>query len=365
MKKKTKKIIGISLASLLLFLIIVIWVGVVLVYNQNFCQRFSSFEAQLLYVSDYPGLSRSQYKFESNKGQLLTGYLYENEGTKKGIVIVAHGFGGGGHNSYMDCISVFAKNGYYVFAYDASGNDESQGLGKSDGVGGLPQGIIDLSYAISFVENSGNFPALPLVLFGHSWGGYSVCSVAAYHPQVAAIAECSGFVSSAGMFETEGKKFVGNAINIMMPFLCLHEFFKYGKWAFANGVRGLSKTEAPVMIIHSQDDDTVPVEYGYNLYYEKFKDDPRFNFILYDNRGHSNILRSPEGIEYLQQFNQGAREYYESLDYDYKASENYERYLIDRAAYLNKYLDRKLWANSPNEELLLRIVRFYDEAIGE
>lgn len=38
----------------------------------------------------------------------------------------------------MDCANYFAKNGYYVFAYDATGS------GKSDGVGGVPQGVIDL-----------------------------------------------------------------------------------------------------------------------------------------------------------------------------------------------------------------------------
>ena len=65
---------------------------------------------------------------------------------------MAHGLGGGGHNSYMDCANYFARHGYYVFAYDATGNDESEG----EGVGGLPQGVIDLDYAISFVEQSGN-----------------------------------------------------------------------------------------------------------------------------------------------------------------------------------------------------------------
>ena len=114
---------------------------------------------------------------------------------------MAHGFGGGGHNSYIDCANYFAHHGYWVFAYDATGNDESEG----EGVGGLPQGVIDLDYAITFVEGSGNFPNLPIVLFGHSWGGYIVCSVLSYHPEVKAVIACSGFNSSSNMFEAEGK----------------------------------------------------------------------------------------------------------------------------------------------------------------
>jgi hypothetical protein len=62
----------------------------------------------------------------------------------------------------MDCANYFAQNGYYVFAYDATGTDESEG----NGVGGLPQGVIDLDYAISFVEESKEIPDLPIVLFG-------------------------------------------------------------------------------------------------------------------------------------------------------------------------------------------------------
>ena len=58
----------------------------------------------------------------------------------------------------MDCANYFAQHGYYVFAYDATGNDDSEG----EGVGGFPQGVVDLDHAISFVEKSGNFPDLPI-----------------------------------------------------------------------------------------------------------------------------------------------------------------------------------------------------------
>ena len=47
---------------------------------------------------------------------------------------------------FIDC---FTENGYYVFAYDAQGNDGSEG--KS--ISGLPQGIIDLDNAISYAKS--------------------------------------------------------------------------------------------------------------------------------------------------------------------------------------------------------------------
>ena len=210
---KAKKIIKISVTVFILLLIASLWAGALIAYNVNFNQRFTSYEAKMLKTSDFEGLKRNQYQFTSNKNQKLTDYLYSSEKSPagnsdtsaKGIIVFAHGFGGGGHNSYMDCINFFAERGYLVFAYDANGNDESEGLGRKNAVGGLPQGVIDLNYAISFVEESGNFPSLPIYLWGHSWGGYSVVNVLNYHPEVKAVAEIAGFNAGAVMVRVNEK----------------------------------------------------------------------------------------------------------------------------------------------------------------
>ena len=44
----------------------------------------------------------------------------------------------------------FTLNGYLVFAYDATGCDKSE----SDAVGGLPQGVIDLDFALHYVKET-------------------------------------------------------------------------------------------------------------------------------------------------------------------------------------------------------------------
>ncbi len=366
MKKKTKRIITICAVAFVVLIVAGLWTCTVIAYNQNFDNRFTSYEPEMLSIDDFDNLERTRYTFTSNKGQLLTGYMYSaNNGAsgKKAILVLAHGFGGGGHNSYMNCIDVFANNGYLVFAYDATGNDESEGLGKSNGVGGLPQGVIDLDYAISFVEKSGNFPELPIVLFGHSWGGYSVCNVLSYHPEVKAVAECAGFESSIGMFEAEGKNIAGNAIKLFLPFFRIHELIKYGNYALSSGVKGLKDSGAKATIIHSKNDTTVPVEYGYSIYYEEFKDDPKVSFILFEDKGHSNLLRSQEGIDYLKAFNAKFDEVFKAKDYDYKAAENNERFAKEKAEYIHENLDRRIFSHSANKELLLSLIAFYDEAV--
>ena len=350
---KTKFFI-LALCAAATLMIVGDWVLSVTIYNENINRRFESYEPLMLYVDDFDDLQRTQYVFTSNKGQKLTGYMYSSGEDQHGIIIMAHGFGGGGHNSYMDCADFFAHNGYYVFAYDATGNDESEG----EGVGGIPQGVVDLDCAISFVEKSGNFPDLPIVLFGHSWGGYSVCSVLTYHPEVKAVIACSGFNSSSDMFEAQGKKQAGDGIYLMMPFIKLHERIKYGDYASNTAMNGFDESETAVLIVHSADDHTVPIEYGFDIYYEKYKDDPRFRFIRFEDKGHNYVYND---MTYINAFNAEFDKCIETLAYDHNAKENKQRFSEDKAEYIHNNLDRERWCNGFNLELFESFVSFYDE----
>ncbi len=355
-KTKIKKVI-IILCVLVVLIITGIGTISVMIYNENFDKRFESYEPLMLNVEDFDGLQRTQYEFASDKGQMLTGYMYSSGEEQHGIIVMAHGLGGGGHNSYMDCANYFANNGYYVFAYDATGNDESEG----EGVGGFPQGVIDLDYAISFVEESGNFPSLPIVLFGHSWGGYSACSVLTYHPEVKAVISCSGCNSSEGIFEAQGKKVAGDGIYLFMPFVKLYESIKYGSYASNTAMDGFDFSETAVMIIHSVDDNTVPIEYGYDIYYEKYKDDPRFRFIRFEDRGHDHIYKD---LTYINEFNADFDKWLKTLDYDYNMEENKKRFSEDKTTYINNNLDRDRWSDMLNDELFEEFVNFYNEQIN-
>lgn len=354
-RRSKKKIVLTALAVLAALAIAADWILSVSVYNDNFGQRFESYEPLMLRVDDFDGLERTKYEFSSDKGQTLVGYMYQSGEEQHGIVVMAHGFGGGGHNSYMACANYFAAHGYYVFAYDATGNDESEG----EAVGGLPQGVIDLDHAITFVEESGNFPDLPIALFGHSWGGYSVCNVLAYHPEAVAVIACSGFNVSSDLIKSQGEQMLGTGIYLAMPFVNLHERIKFGGYASGTAMDGFAKSDAAVMILHSSDDTVVPAKYGYDIYFEKYADDPRFRFIRFEDRGH-NYLNVDA---YYDEFNAEFDRWLETLDYDYNAAENKDRFVADKAAYIREHLDRERWSSSLDTELFESFVAFYDEHI--
>ena len=280
------------------------------VYNQFFGVRYTTYEPLAWSIEDFDGLMRDKYTFESNKGQTLTGYKYYKDASEtKGLVVLAHGFGGGGHNSYMDVADYFASNGYAVFAYDATGNDESEG----EAVGGLPQGAIDLDYALRFVKSNGDFAGLPIVLWGHSWGGYSVCNAAKLHPDVKGIISVAAFNESLDMLESEGRNIAGDAVDFVLPYFEEYEKETFGDYASMSALESLAETEASVMMLHSTDDEMIPIENSFERYYEKFSANDRFTFIRFEDRGHSMIYYSEAARAYHEKFNADADKYVESL----------------------------------------------------
>ncbi len=222
--------------------------------------------------------------------------------------------------------------------------------------------LIDLDHAISFVEKNADIPDLPIVLFGHSWGGYSVCNVLSYHPEVKAVVECSGFNRSSDMFESGGKSQAGGVIYAMTPFIRIHEFFQYGKYASNTAMDGFESTDASIMIVHSADDGVIGTEYGCDKYYEKYKDDSRFTFIRFEDRGHNNILNDPENT-YVDEFNAEFDSWLKTLDYDYEAEEYKDRFIADKADFINKNIDHNKWSTRLDEDLFARFLEFINGAI--
>ncbi|MBO4635568.1 MAG: alpha/beta fold hydrolase [Clostridiales bacterium] len=352
-KKKHKLLKGLIITLLVtLFAVFAVILPVIscIMYGMVFGIRYETQSYLTFSTGNFPGLMRDRYEFASNEGQILTGYRYYREGQDvKGLIIMAHGIGAG-HNSYMDCADYFTQNGYDVFAFDVTGNDESEG----SNVRGLPQGVIDLDHAISFVEGLDEFSGLPIVLFGHSWGGYSCTSVLNQHPEVAAVCSVSGFNRSSDLLLFQGEQMIGPVINIMMPYLNIYERIKFGEYAVQTSMDGFANSDARIMIVHSEDDDTVGIQYGYDVYYGTYADDPDFVFIRYTDKGHSSILSNGGSREYMRGINE---QLMQQLDGRTPTEE-------EREAYYSQAVDMDIMATFADTDLLGQVVAFYDEALG-
>lgn len=359
---KRIRILILVLAGLFLLLFVLPFSASVIAYESFFGKRYETVEWKKFSPEEFDGLERTQHTFVSDKGQRLVGYFYQVEGVEpRGIIVNAHGLGGGGHNDNMDYIAFFAHSGYPVFAFDATGNDESEG----NGVNGLSQGVIDLSYAISFVEDSPEIPDLPIVLWGHSWGGYCVSAVLKHHPEVKAVIAVSGFDQSTDLIKAQGKELLGEISTVLVPYAKLYERIKLGKWAESTATAGFESSDAAIMIVQGGEDTVVPPEYGYVLWKAKYADDPRFTFIFRADRGHNDIYWSQEFIDYLEGINNDLRKWVSGLDYDYSAKENETRFIAEKEAWIKQNLDRAVWCNGIDMPLFEQMLAFYDKAIGD
>ncbi len=337
-----------GIIAAVLVLIIIPAALAVFIYESNFGSRYTSYGPRMRSADEFEGLDVKNCTFVSGQGQQLAGYIYSKNGEPaRGIIVMAHGLGGGGHNSYMDVADYFASRGYFVFAYDVTGNDESEG----DSVRGLPQGIIDLDYAIRYVKQNEDWKDLPVMLFGHSWGGYSVGSVLCVHPDMKAVVSVSGFNKSMDMIRSEGEKIIGKGIGLLIPYVSAYEHIKFGKYASYTCMDGFSCSDAGVMILHSEDDDTVPVQNGIDIYYKKYADSPRFRFIRPGDRGHNYVYYSQDSMRYRDTFYEAMDTYGESLGDGFTPEK--------RTEYMEQNLDKKAMFDL-DQELMERIADFYD-----
>lgn len=343
-----KKMLLILILLSVIFIVLPFGITIFL-YRDSFGKRFETYEPFAFRPEDFPGLRRERHLFASNLGQILTGYFYTHDDVEfRGAVVMAHGFGGGGHTGYMDAANYFAKNGYLVFAYDATGNDESEG----DSVRGFPQQVIDMDCAIGQVRE--RYPELPIVLFGHSWGGYTVANELNRHPEVRAVIALSGFNSSSEVIEAEGEKMIGKFIKVLMPYVRFFEKRRFGFFATDSALGGFEKSDASVMIIGSEVDESVPNSYGYDKYYEKYGNDSRFRFLLYKDRKHNQIYYSDQAAEKIRAFHEAMKAHFGDR----------EPSISEKAEYIREHLDRQAWANCIDEELFREMLAFYDSATG-
>lgn len=286
--QQKKKIIIVIVAIVLALVLIGGTIGLyalsVSIYAGSFNYRCQTSEQDAFALADFPALSRDRHTFATMQGHTLVGYLYKSTDVPapKAVIVFAHGMGGGGQTGYMDIFDFFCARGYYVFAYDATANDESEG----EVMGGLPQGFIDLDYAITYAQSLDELQDLPFMLMGYSWGGLSVVNALNTHPEVDAVASLAGWNKSMNMIDHRGCQMVGPVAKLLLPFASVYEFFEYGSYAFSTGMKGFGNSDCAVMIVHGEQDDTIPIDYGYGTYYEKYAGDPRFTFKKYPDRDH-------------------------------------------------------------------------------
>lgn len=192
-----------------------------------------------------------EFQFQS---ETLRGHLYKAK-DPKGFIVFRHGITSE-HADYLALICDMVDRGWTVFAYDAIGC----GISDGDNVKGMAQSPLDVAAAVDYARESGMVGDLPLVLWGHSWGGYGVAAALDIVPDVDACVTMSGYNSPVGVLMEFTGRLMGPLAVTQYPTMWLNNKMVFGNDADRTALDGINKSNVPVLIIHGIDDKVV--EYG-------------------------------------------------------------------------------------------------------
>jgi abhydrolase domain-containing protein 17 len=129
------------------------------------------------------------------------------------------------------------KWGFSVFAYDY------RGYGTSDGSPSENNVYQDADAAYSYLTKELKIPPQQIIIYGQSVGGGAAADLAAKHPVAGLILE-STFTSAF-------------RVVVPVPILPFDKFTNQDK---------LSKVRCPVLVMHGEADDIIPLQHGQRLY---------------------------------------------------------------------------------------------------
>lgn len=249
---KRKKYVKRVLSALLIFVLsfsVISMIVTVIFFHTAFPRSDTQSEFSYSYSQmESDGYPYQKVEFPSGKNT-LTGYYFAPD-DPQALVVIAAGFGDGG-TSHLSEMKTFVDGGYGVLCYDATGVGESEGSGK----GGLSQPALDLRAALRFTEEDDRLSALPILLYGHSAGGYATATCMD-HDRVKAVVIISGFENPVQLMRESARPYVGFLADLEYPFLLLENQLLFGSCQNASAC--ISEASSPVAVFEGADDERVP-----------------------------------------------------------------------------------------------------------
>lgn len=261
------------------------------------------------YVSTGPSLTltdediAADYPYEdvsfTMNGKTLRGHVYGAQ-NKEGLIVFRHGIFSH-HQEYLAIITAMVDRGWKVFAYDAIGCGESDG----DSVIGFAQAPLDVRAAVRFALDEGMAQDMPVVLFGHSWGGYGVAGALDFPDVREAVSACvamSGFDTPIKIIMESATNRMGAVALTQQPVLELIGHMDFGNDADRSASRAISECGLPVLVIHGTGDEVIAYDGSSIIAQRDAIGNPQVSYITKSEtgrNGHNTYFYSPEAQEYL------------------------------------------------------------------
>ncbi len=204
--------------------------------------------------------------FFYSEGRKLCGLLYHQQSESSPVIIVCHGFAGSkeGKGKALEMAQFFGEEGINFFLFDFSGVGESEG--KFEDIT-LSRQVKDLEAAIDTMVRRN---VKEIFLMGRSLGGTTVLALDhKKYPRIKGVISLNGAAFPYELFKNfisqdlKGERILlGDGDNSVVVKRALLEDLR--KWDILQHVKRLSPI--PLLIIHGEMDEVVPVENAKELY---------------------------------------------------------------------------------------------------
>lgn len=277
---------------LIALIIILILAGVAFavlfgLYRKTFYKRMAEptgFFAH--YMEVHPELNLSEFSCRSERGDMLIGCLLKPDADPAALIVMTHGYNLSCED-YLPLAHIFAKSGFEVLMFDGTGC----GMSGGKGIYGLPQHIKDMKSVLDMVMTQEHLKDLPLLLFGHSWGGYAACCVSCLSAYpIRGILTLSAFRKSSSSMAPSIKRRFPHIASFLIATVESLEILLFGRIASATSSDGLIKADCPAKLYHSTDDAVVSYEESFDTMKKNLSDRSNITFVTLEGRNHDIYL---------------------------------------------------------------------------
>ena len=269
------EIVLIVVASVLLFLILVLLGVAIFFQRMMFKNRFKLNPLQGVYTKEILGLDARPIEIPM-KGIKMRGFIYsKGEVDPNKIVVYCHGMWSC-HDSYLQNIGYIAAKGYDVIGFDYEGVESSDGKD----IRGFGNSLRCTDYVIRYIKNNPELKDRDIYVVGHSWGGFAASNIAGIHKDIKGVVPLSPVIGISELMKGLLPKWMG----FMAYIFEFVDSLRCGKYSYMNAIKSLNDYEGKVLFIHSSDDPTVKIDYSTNYVQRKTKNKNIKYFVLTDRR---------------------------------------------------------------------------------
>ena len=205
-----------------------------------------------------------------------------------GLIVMTHGYGRTLEH-YLPEAAFFSKEGFTVLLFDGMGFGMSSGRWMK----GLPQHVLDMQCILDYVRQDAQLSSLPLLLYGHSWGGYAADAAACLGPQpVRGIISVAAYNDALAVVRHVSERRYGRWGGLVILLFELYQLLFFGRIALVTAEEGLQKMSCPMLICHSTDDAVVSFDENFGAIRAALSGRENVEFLELNGRNH-NIVTPP------------------------------------------------------------------------